>query len=400
MAKAVRLPAPTIIPIRVDDAISAYLAHLEIKRRAKDTIKAYKSNLARLPAAAGGGRTHLHTLTPAHVDQYMAAFSNSRGGGRDNALTRLRTFWKWAALNKHVSPFPYDDPTQGHERKNGAPAKRGPFPASRWPELLDAAEAKHPIHRMSVAMGLYLMARGPSEIRVLRLEEFDFTNWTVGITRTKTDSPKDPIKICGELRIEITKYLTWYNEWSRLRLGMELQPHWYLIPTSNRQGPDPMKRRINPEVPASKNTISNMAEAALNACGFETRDENGHKNGRGASHALRAIGARALYDELIDRGYDGALSVVREMLGHSTIRTTETYLGLHLDKARRDKAVVQNSGFMFAHNDPSQSKPVDLNTARLPASLTGAVVLGGASRVRLDAAERAVEALPAFLRAA
>lgn len=400
MASTERLPAPTITPISVDDAIVKFIKNLTIvKKRTERTVGGYATNLGRF-ALAAGGKTKMHMVTNDHVTKYMEYWESAGPGARGNAVTRIRTFWRWAQNRKHVSPFPWDDPTQELERERYEVQPRDPFPAYRWPELLDAAGEKHPIHRMSVAMGLYLMARGPSEIRVLTLDEFDFANWTVGVDRTKTKSATDAMKICGELRIELTRYLTWYNQWSLQRLGKELQPEWFLLPTSRRSGPDPMNRTLDPEKAVSENSICNMARWALEGCGYKTRDENGKKNRKGASHALRAFGARALYDELLERGYDGALTVVREMLGHDSTRTTELYLNLHLDRARRDKEIVRNNGFMFAHNDPASEKPVDLNTARLPASLTGAVVLGGASNMRLAEVERAAEALPRFLRVA
>lgn len=72
--------------------------------------------------------------------------------------------------------------------------------------------------------------------------------------------------------------------------------------------------------------------------GESIRDESGSSLSEGV-HTLRRSGARALYDRLVSEGYDGAMRTVQSMLHHSSIQTTEHYLGIHLDKKRRDDVV-------------------------------------------------------------
>ena len=54
---------------------------------------------------------------------------------------------------------------------------------------------------------------------------------------------------------------------------------------------------------------------------------------------MRRSGARALFDQLVQDGYDGAIRTVQAMLHHTSVTTTEVYLGIHLDKKRRDEAI-------------------------------------------------------------
>lgn len=56
-------------------------------------------------------------------------------------------------------------------------------------------------------------------------------------------------------------------------------------------------------------------------------------------HTLRRSAARALFDRLATEGYDGALRLVQAMLHHAQSSTTEHYLGLTLDKKRRDDII-------------------------------------------------------------
>jgi len=49
--------------------------------------------------------------------------------------------------------------------------------------------------------------------------------------------------------------------------------------------------------------------------------------------------------ELVHSGYDGAMRTVQSMLHHASVTTTEGYLGIQLDKKRRDELVKGNRMF-------------------------------------------------------
>ena len=46
-----------------------------------------------------------------------------------------------------------------------------------------------------------------------------------------------------------------------------------------------------------------------------------------------------MFDELLERGYDGALRQVQAMLHHKSSTMTEHYLGIDLDVKRRNEAL-------------------------------------------------------------
>jgi hypothetical protein len=57
-------------------------------------------------------------------------------------------------------------------------------------------------------------------------------------------------------------------------------------------------------------------------------------------HTLRRSGARALFDDLVERGgYDGVLRHVSAMLHHKSTLMTERYLGLDVDVKKRNDLI-------------------------------------------------------------
>ncbi len=401
MVEAIPVPAPTITPLAVGEALKRYENWQRSQGQSVNTVKSSSSNLRRLVRAAGE-TTPMHLVTREHFTTYMANWAEKGQGTRNQAIARARAFFKWARLHQYVSPWERDDPTAGWKQRRYEAKQGDHISPARWGELLDIAENIHPVYRIVVALGLYVMQRGPSEARLLQLSDFNLSEWKVRVVRTKTNREADWVPICGELRIELVKWLQFYSTWVRKHLQRDLEPSDYMMPRTWFSPSGVEDWCIQPGVPRSTKAMGNAAEKVLNASGLvKTRNPDGSKNRLYGSHAWRRIGARALFDELVDnKGYDGALGIVREMLGHQSNKTTEIYLNLSVDRVRRDKAITQNHGYMFARNDPHQQQPTQLVDKQLPAALTGGVVLGGASRTALDDADSAVTALPAFLRRA
>lgn len=399
MAKPIPVPAPTITPLAMGEALTRYEKWQSAQGQSHNTVKSSSSNLRRLVAAAGEG-TPIHQVTGDHFTIYMENWADKGQGTRNQAIARARALFKWARAHQYVSPWEHDDPTAGWKQKRYETQQGEHISPARWPVLLDVAETIHPVYRVIVALGLYVMQRGPSEARTLQLSDLNLSEWKIRVVRKKTRREGDWIPICGELRIELVKWLTFYAKWVQQHHGRELAPSDYVIPRTWFSHSGVEDWYIQPAIPRSEKAMGNAAEKVLRESNMvSTRNKDGSKNRLYGSHAWRRIGARALFDELVDtKGYDGALGVVREMLGHQSNKTTEIYLNLSVDRARRDKAITQNNGFMFARNDPQQTQAADLSTRQLPATLTGGVVLGGAGVSALRDADSVVTTLPAFLR--
>lgn len=105
--------------------------------------------------------------------------------------------------------------------------------------------------------------------------------------------------------------------------------------------------RLRPTRPVG--TLHRIATRALDKINYPTRGEDGESLREGM-HTLRRSAARARFDVLESLGYDGAIRHVQTMLGHATMAMTEHYLGLHLDRVKRNELVRGRPMFSTGEN--------------------------------------------------
>lgn len=105
--------------------------------------------------------------------------------------------------------------------------------------------------------------------------------------------------------------------WHERRYG-DLSPGRPLFPSRNGGGFTAMTRKTGHEV----------LKAAFEKAGL---------NGKLATHSLRKSYAQRMYDA------SGDIFLVREMLGHADVRTTQKYLGVSYQKAQRVSEAIETS---------------------------------------------------------
>jgi integrase len=314
---------------RLSDAIDDYLLTRRAAGIAPSTIAQNKSHLLQFLAEVGNIQVaNLHTR---HIDMVFQRWAANSTGTINASASSLRTFMDWAA-RRGMTPRGVDL-LAGYRRHRKVPeTSRTLVPVDKFPVLLDTA--KHPRDRMVMALGLYLFLR-QSEMRTLRIGDVDLTNQEVAVTVHKTKQ-FDRMPICAELETELRQWLTWYSE----EKG-PLQREWYLVPSKDHVPftRDPLTKRWLPDTdkPARLKPASPMAtphrivQRSLASLGYETFQEG--------VHTLRRSGARARFDALREQGYDGALQEVRAMLHHASVAMTEHYLGIHVERLRRNESV-------------------------------------------------------------
>lgn len=219
------------------------------------------------------------------------------------------------------------------------PGNKIRVPAMKFQALLDATE--NPRERMVVALGLYLFLRS-SEMESLTLQDINLEDGEIQVTIHKTVDA-DMMPISAELDYELRRYLTWYTQ----QLGV-LHPQWHLIPYAYQKPYRDIDGKYTGEVGSEREWVFKpttqpirlyeIVQKALIAIGYETRADSGKSHGEGV-HTLRRSGARALFDDLRQQGYDGALQRVRSMLHHSSGAMTERYLGINMERRQRNDAI-------------------------------------------------------------
>lgn len=342
----------------VDEFESSMQANAYAKNTIRNNVRAARALLLHV------GNVQARSVTPRHIDSYFAQRKTQGiGAGTLNVeLVALRALFRHATQRRYVPNG--SDPTAHRRPFREVKRDRLRIPANQFDRLLDATT--HPRDRMIVALGLYLFLR-QSEVVDLHIADVDLNHGelTVRIHKTKQ---LDHMPISQELEDELRRWLTFYAE----NVGRPLRPDDFLVPAKTpplfKPGLDPRVNaaeakaaaQLNPTRPVQR--PEHAVQRALAAFGEPLRDEGGKSLSEGV-HTLRRSGARALFDRLIADGYDGAMRTVQAMLHHTSVTVTEGYLGIHLDKKRRDDVVRGRRMFPVSSENVVQLEGIRGNKA-------------------------------------
>jgi integrase len=318
------------------EAMELYLTARETDGYAANTVRNDRKYLEAMAYILGD--IPMSAFTPTAFDKVMS-HERDRGlaaGSLNNLITVGRSFTKWC----QARGFMDSGQNPCHRRYIKEPKKVHDYiPIGMFPALLDSAA--NPRDRILLAMGLYTLARS-DEITSRRIQDVDLSTGYIGMTITKTyDS--DLIPISSELDRELRRWLTAYAD----ECG-PLQPDWMLIPGSQSKGFQTItwtpKRTLGRPEDAVKRALAPLDWSFSSRTGM---------------HLLRRSAARAMFDELVAMGYDGALRRVQTWLHHSSMSQTEQYIGLSLDRQSRDQDTIGQDMF------PSLAGVVPLHGARI-----------------------------------
>lgn len=317
----------------LSDSITDYQRFRSSQDYSKATLRAEQMILKRFLTV--NGNIWVHAITERHVNVHFEAASKTRGAAslqQDHSV--LISFLEWA---RKTGRMPSEsDPMYGRRSAKPVRRERNRIPAEDFPRLLDVAEARDKRDRALAALFLYTLMRG-GEVTDLRIRDLDLRGGWLSARIHKTRL-EDRMPICSELDSELRAWLTYYAE----HVG-DLKPHYYLVPTRKKLAHRADNGRITGHGVAYRPETrikdpSRLIKVTLEDFGWEVADVDGKSLSEGA-HTLRRSGARALFDSLVTSGYDYALRVVQSMLHHSSMQTTEGYLGITADRRSRDELI-------------------------------------------------------------
>lgn len=338
-----------VASILLSDLVDEYEASMRSNAYSPQTVRNYSGVCRKLLTHVGN--IYVHNITPQHMDGYFAARQGAgvAPGTLNFERNGLQSLFAYAThrryLKSGMNPLAHRRPFREIKRN------RVRIPAHEFGRLLDMAT--HPRDRIVVAMGLYLFLR-KSEIKLIQMTDLDLDRGEVYV-RIPKSSKSDPMPICAELDAELRRWLTWYAN----QIDRNLRPDDYLVPAKSQPlflpGVSPSENyrvsrnnvRLDPSRPVRRPELA--VQRALERFGVPLRDESGKSNREGV-HTLRRSGARALFDVKVSEGYDGAIRLVQAMLHHSSVTTTERYLGIELDRRRRDTEIRGMTMFPKAKN--------------------------------------------------
>ena len=337
---------PTINEVGQD-----YLAFLEARGLARSTRTTAKNVINH--ATRAWGDIEPGDIQPKHIDQFFIGQTWSTGT-RNIYLIGLRNLLKYCRTHGHIAAD--YDPTAGWKTKRVEKREKTWLTLPVLGAMMDATT--HARDRAFLALGIYTFMRA-SEIIELRWKDVDLTNNEIHIYRIKTQQA-DQLPICAELRYELAVWLTYY-----IKEHGTIDPDWYVVPS---RGPAPMKGVVGKRmlVPTGEphplrptrriGRPQRIVKEAMERIGVGDKGD--------ACHVLRRSGARSLFEELRDQGYDGSARRVQSMLGHASVTTTELYLGIDNERRQRNEAIAGRVMFNGGVN-PSANLQLPGKTAEL-----------------------------------
>lgn len=308
---------PQNVPLRV--AIAEYLEHCRARGLATKTILSRQYALNQLADAIGS--IQAHRVSAEHVDRVFTRHSWGQST-RNGRASIYRAFFAWCRSRGYMSRD--RDPMYGWRYRAPEQKERTRIPRAEWPRLFAACEDTREL--VVLGTGLYLFLRA-SEQRSIQIQHVRLSESLIEIWRPKVRQ-WDTMPIVAELDPILREHL------EALSARVRLEPEHFLIPS----GTSPKERHeLTGRLVAGTQEIiptrayskpHRIVQRILERCGYPTYWEG--------EHTLRRSGARAYFDHLAVNGYDGALRRVQSMLGHRTSAMTELYLGLDLDRQRRN----------------------------------------------------------------
>jgi integrase len=324
---------------RLEDAVEDYVRHRRVRGKAVTTVTNETYVLRRF--AAWYGDVQMRHMTPVRVADWLYGPHGLRSEHRtrdgrhrgpiaasthNHYRTRLHSFFRFATHRGWIKVDLLEDvdplrlPTVLRQRPEMAVIA----------EMVDTAGSDRD---RALLLTLAHTALRKSEVTAIRVGDVDLANGWLRVLISKSHL-KDSLPITADLDAELRRWFQSYAE----AIGRPLISADHVFPARRTAGyrwrteadgtrfraPDTW-RPYKPLTHAER-----VVQAALVRVGLPTTGEG--------AHTLRRAAARAFFDALTqDKGYDSALRVLSAWLHHSNSTTTERYLGLSVERQRRDE---------------------------------------------------------------
>lgn len=305
------------------------------------------------------GDIHLGSLKPHHLEDFFygtGGLSDTCGsttlGKYRNDLKQFIDFCHRRGWTEHTGLYMLG----GVDDKSTKP-NRDRFRMIRREilELLDAAT--DPRDRALLAFVCNTAVR-IGEALSLKVRDLKLIQDEVYVRRHKTRE-EVTYALTSDLNAEIRTWLAVYTA-SLAAQGIKLDPDHFLFPAKPvarfTGGAD--RKAAQPEGYVPTNRINNprlIIQPIAAKAGIELESGDGW-------HTLRRSVARIFFDDASAAGHDAALRLTQALLGHKHAATTETYLGLDLERRQVDKMM---RGKPFITKGISDGNVIGLDTRRV-----------------------------------
>lgn len=349
--------------VRLDDAIEQYRKYRISRKKSLSTLNSDRVTLTRLGEVVGGNQ-FVDKITDTHLDDLFIEI------GQSNSARSLCNhhyiavgFFKFLRRRGYVPV----DLMEDREPPDFTVEEKRRLPVDMFSTVLDLAN--NPRDRCLFAAGIYLLSRsveliGNAERDGIRIGDVNLNQGRVRVHVAKQKGRNkqviDLMPITSEFDQELRNWLMAYQD----HCGY-LDPSWHLFPrmtrATARKGQMGFVKGSGRLIPDKKmHKGYEVINPVLEGIGWKLDGEKGE-----GMHTLRRGGARARFDVLVDLGYDGALRQVQSLLHHANATMTEGYIGINLDRFKRDAALIGQPMY------PQVQKPIILAEHRVDPYVQG-----------------------------
>jgi integrase len=310
----------------------------------------YRSLLRRFTLRVGDVR--IGSVTPEHVEDFFYGPGGSLTASCQRPTlakhrTTMKRFFDWCHRKRYCALD--GEAMMADIRKGGGNNKRNRYRMTR-------AEIRHLMEHASNprdrALTAFIANTGVriSEALAMKVRDVSFPKGELYVTLIKTNE-EETLPISSDLEEELRSWLTFYTE----SVG-KLERDFYLFPAYHRNrwlnGGTAAPRHFNPtaRITTAQRIIKGMAGRA----GIELEPGD-------AWHTIRRSFARIVFNDASEAGHDTALRITQAALNHASVKTTERYLGLEVE---RERYSLMMKGKPFLTADVDASKIVALDERR------------------------------------
>lgn len=333
---------------RLSEALAEYRQWQTHRGRSEGTLIADKNVLHRFMDMTGD--ILVKNIRPEHVNKFMYLKRETplKPATHNSYRSRFQVFFRWCHQRRYLTnaeALMADIEIQKIPTKN----RQKPAP-NQLLSLLDHAPNARDRVLLALSMNTGLRA---SELVALRIGDVDLDAGTLDVRIQKTKD-EDELPITADLDHELRRWFIAYAE----NLGRPLHGADLLLPTNvggvwthydhetKQMVRGPIK--YDPEHPVQHTEM--IVQRALKAVGLPTYYEG--------THTLRRAVALAYYTAAsAEKGDVAALRETSALLHHKNVATTERYLGLTAEKARRDRR-LRGQPFLTAMVDQTNVVPL------------------------------------------
>ena len=322
-------------PISISEAVNEFVT-LKSAGKAAGTARSYEIALGHLTRHTGPD-LGVRSLTAKHLEAHFLTGPKAR-----RRAVALTTFNKERSIAQTFSGFLV---RRGYTLTDlMAEVRPLKVPAKHrlrlgLPELRQVLEVqRHPRDRLTMALVMNTGLRA-SDLASIRVGDVSLPYGELDVVIRKTGA-RDVLPITKDLDTELRRWFVWYQERMRVQ---KLSPDWFLLPAKSRPVLLPYPRRkdvdvfaveLDPTTAARYDGLLRPVKLGLASLGI-TDSQQG-------LHTIRRSVARVYYDYLTAEGgdtADQALRMVQVLLGHASVKTTELYIGVEVEREKRNHSL-------------------------------------------------------------